>query len=318
MKPNKTFWQRIGMHDWFLKQDAPRKEESISGLTPDQVYHYIIEKFTESIKDLSFAGRVVFYHEYIICFNEADYRNFMANKKGLFGLIVHESIKQFHEILDEYRGQGKLVVPSSRKWVFRFVSHPDYAPGDMGFIGKLLPETNLQKEDNLRVTYIPRQTGIAQTMDINEDILKGFNFYSEGYYELPFGEGGEEPAGAVWKDTTRQAKARLETILPDKAFSGKKLEYLITNDVITVSGSDAPAGEPATFRIPSEWVNTPHLRIRFSATDGKFYLASFGEKTMVNEKVIPRSDHQQPEWSELPLNSRIVLNGIVGINIFKA
>src|ERR1044072_1991719 len=152
MKTNKTFWQRIGMHDWFLKQDAPRKEESVSGLTPDRVYHYIIEKFTESVKDLSFAGRIVFFHAYIICFNETDCRNSMANRKGLFGLIVHESIKQFHEILDEYRGQGKLVVPSSRKWVFRFVSHPDYAPGDMGFIGKLLPDTGLQKDDNLRLT----------------------------------------------------------------------------------------------------------------------------------------------------------------------
>ena len=72
--------------------------------------------------------------------------------------------------------EGKTVEPSSSKWVFRFVSHPDYARGDKSFIGKLLPGQTAQKEENLRVTFIPRQTGIAQTFDINPDILKGLYF----------------------------------------------------------------------------------------------------------------------------------------------
>jgi hypothetical protein len=70
--------------------------------------------------------------------------------------------------------------------------------------------------------------------------------------------------------------------------------------------------------VPSDWVNTPHLRIRFNKQENKFYLTSFGEKTIVNEQVVKQSDTGNPSWSELPLNSRIVLNGIVGINIFKA
>ena len=72
------------------------------------------------------------------------------------------------------------------------------------------------------------------------------------------------------------------------------------------------------FRIPSEWVNTPHLRMRFNKEDGKFYLSSFGEKTILNEKEVKRSDTANPTWTELPVNSRIMLNGIVGINIFKS
>ena len=112
--------------------------------------------------------------------------------------------------------------------------------------------------------------------------------------------------------------ARLETILPDKSYTGKKLEYVINNEEIVVSGNDAPPDTPGVFRIPSDWVNTPHLRIRFNNDDGRFYLASFGEKTIVNEATIPRSSEDSPTWSELPINSHIVLNGIVGINIFKA
>jgi len=107
----------------------------------------------------------------------------MDNKKGIFGIIVQESVKQFYATLKNYRAGGKTVEPSSSKWVFRFASHPDYEPGDKSFIGKLLPGSN-QKEDNLRVTYIPRQTGIAQTFDINPDILKGFTFYKLGAANL--------------------------------------------------------------------------------------------------------------------------------------
>ncbi len=72
------------------------------------------------------------------------------------------------------------------------------------------------------------------------------------------------------------------------------------------------------FRIPSDWVNTPHLRIRYSKSDGKFYVASFGEKTILNENEVGLSDVNNIIWTELPINSRMVLNGIVGINIFKA
>ena len=72
------------------------------------------------------------------------------------------------------------------------------------------------------------------------------------------------------------------------------------------------------FKIPSEWVNTPHLYIRLNKADGKFYLASFGEKTIVNEKEVERSDINSPVWVDLPINSKILLNGIIGVNIFKS
>lgn len=316
MKSKTTFWQRIGMHDWFLNSENTVSKVKPKILTPDDVYKYIIEKFKESIGQLSFADRVVFYHEFIICFNAEDYRQFMDNKKGIFGLIVHESVKRFYQLLKEYRELGKTVEPSSSKWVFRFVSHPDYAPGDKGFIGKLLPGTS-QKEENLRVTFIPRQTGIAQTFDINQDILKGFTFYSEGYYEVPYVEELEYDEKKV-SNVVQPGFARFETILPEKEFAGRKVEYFMKDEEIIVSGKDETRESSNIFRIPSDWVNTPHLRIRYNKSDNKFYLTSFGEKTILNEKEVKSSDINLPEWIELPVNSRILLNGIIGINIFKS
>ncbi|MBC7827425.1 MAG: hypothetical protein H7122_06755 [Chitinophagaceae bacterium] len=317
MKSKTSFWQRIGLHDWFLKKDIEPAGNRKNSLTPNDVFHYILEKFDESIQQLSFSNRVVFYHEYIICFNPDDYKDFMENKKGIFGLIVQESVTKFYELLQGYRSKGKMVQPSSSKWVFRFASNPDYTRGDKSFIGKLLPGTIQQKEENLRVTFIPRQTGIAQTFDINPDILQGFTFYSDSYYEISYREDLVHQDKDISQKPSSNGKARLETIIPEKEYAGRKLEYFMKEEDIIISGKEETRENTGIFRIPSEWVNTPHLRIRFNKNDDKFYLASFGEKTLVNEKEVQRSNVNSPEWSELPINSRMVLNGIVGINIFK-
>jgi hypothetical protein len=313
MSTSPTFWKKIGVQDWFLKKEAVFAETS--SMTPDVVYKYIVEKFQASISELSFADRVIFYHEYIICFSPPDYNKFMDNNKGIFALIIKESVKSFYEILQQHRKKGKKVTASANKWVFRFVSHPDYEKGDKSFIGKLLPGNVHQKEENLRVTFIPRQTGIAQTFDISDELLQDFTFYSDGYYEIPFDKNLVlDDANAV---VAPACFARLETTIPDKQYAGKKLEYLMKNEEILVSGSDETADDAGIFRVPSEWVSTPHLSIRYNKNADKFFLAAFGEKTLLNENEVKPSSKDEPEWTELPLNSRIVLNGIVGINIFK-
>jgi len=258
---------------------------------------------------------VVFYHEFIISFNADDYKEFVADKQGIFGLIVQETVAKFYEILKQYRAAGKTVKPSGSKWVFRLVSHPDYARGDKGFIGKLLPDNN-QKEQNLRVTFIPRQTGIAQTFDVSQEALKGFTYYSEGYFEIPYEEELEPEEKLAAKEQNNIA--RLETIIPDQQFAGKKVEYLMKDEEIIVSGSEETREDSNIFTIPSDWVNAPHLQIRYNKADGKFYLAAFGEITTLNEVIVGRSDINSPKWVELPVNSRMLLNGIIGLNLFKA
>ena len=314
MASTPNFWQRIGIQDWFLTNENTEKAKA-KALTPDTVYSYIVDKFRDSIKDLSFADRVVFYHEFIISFNADDYKEFVADKQGIFGLIVQETVTKFYEILKEYRAQGKTVKPSGSKWVFRLVSHPDYARGDKGFIGKLLPDNN-QKEQNVRVTFIPRQTGIAQTFDVSQEALKGFTYYSEGYFEIPYEQELEPEEQKAAK--AQSQIARLETIIPDQQFAGKKVEYLMKDDDIIVSGLEETREDSNIFTIPSDWVNAPHLQIRYNKADGKFYLASFGEITTLNEVVMERSDINSPKWVELPVNSRMLLNGIIGLNLFKA
>jgi hypothetical protein len=317
MKTKTSFWQRMGFHEWFLKREADSFIKEIPPPVPDDIYKYIVQKFEESVKELSFANRTVFYHEYIVCFNEEDYKHFTENKKGIFGLIVQESVKKFYTILKQYHQQGNAVTPSSSKWVFRFVAHPEYLRGDKSVMGKLMPGSVHQKKENLRITFIPRQTGIAETFDVNPELLDGFIFYSEGYYEIAFDAKFSLDERAI-ANRESAVLARFETIVPDKEFAGKKIEYFMKDKDIFISGKDEVKDKPDIFRIPSDWVNTPHLRIRYNSADSKFYLASFGEKTLVNENEVALSNVNNPAWVHLPVNSRIVLNGIVGINIFKS
>jgi hypothetical protein len=317
MSEKPSFWQRLGLHDWFVNKPEQEERQDAGGLTPDTIYSYILKQFEGSVRELSFAGRVVFYHEYIVVFNPDDYASFQQQRKGLLGMIAQECVQEFTRSLQAAIGGGRTVVPAATRWVFRFVSHPGYAPGDLGFIGKLLPEqSGREQTDNLRVTYIPRQTGKAETSDLSPELLSAFTYYSEGYYELPFqleGAGGKaeaRPGGS--------ALARLEAVVPDRAYAGKKIEFFMrTHEMIVTGTTDVRDGDDV-FRIPSEWVDTPHLRIRYTPAEDRFYISAFGEKTLVNEKEILRSNPQQPAWSELPLNSRIVLNGIVGVNFYRS
>ncbi len=100
-----TFWQRTGVQSWFLKKETPYTE-TVS-MTPDLVYKYIIEKFKESIAELSFADRIIFYHEYIICFSPPDYNKFMDNNRGIFSLIIKESVKAFYRHIAGVQAERK-------------------------------------------------------------------------------------------------------------------------------------------------------------------------------------------------------------------
>jgi hypothetical protein len=177
----------------------------------------------------------------------------------------------------------------------------------------LLPE-HAASDENLRVTFIPRQTGIAESMQVNPHILKDFSMYSEGYYELPFEDrnGAATAAAAV-----QNGFARLEAIVPDKAYTGKKIEFFMRQPEMIVTSADDKANAPNVFKVPGEWVDNSHLRIKHDNKERKLYVASFGEKTMLNETEIHRSEADKPEWTELPINSKLLLNGIVGINVFK-
>ncbi|MEO6406945.1 MAG: hypothetical protein ABIY51_06755, partial [Ferruginibacter sp.] len=72
MAEEKSIWKQLGLQSWLLKKETTSVEAKEKSLSPNDVYNYIVKKFEESTKELSFGNRLVFYHEYIICFNNSD------------------------------------------------------------------------------------------------------------------------------------------------------------------------------------------------------------------------------------------------------
>ena len=66
MDQKTSLWKRLGIQDWFLTNEQTTGKKKQQGLTPDDVYNYVMAKFNDSVRELSFADRIVFYHEYII------------------------------------------------------------------------------------------------------------------------------------------------------------------------------------------------------------------------------------------------------------
>jgi len=60
--------------------------------------------------------------------------------------------------------------------------------------------------------------------------------------------------------------------------------------------------------IDSPYISNPHIRIRYNDDLRCFQLAAFSRnETRVNEKVIPKSDFTNPQWTNLSNNSQILL-----------
>ena len=43
-----SFWDKIGLHDWFLKKGAVEETFVPTSLTPDEVYKYIVEEIRKT------------------------------------------------------------------------------------------------------------------------------------------------------------------------------------------------------------------------------------------------------------------------------
>ena len=72
--------------------------------------------------------------------NKVDKRCHVCEALEIKERKYHKEFSSLMRWQEQHKQQGKKITASANKWVFRFVSHPDYDKGDKSFIGKLLPE----------------------------------------------------------------------------------------------------------------------------------------------------------------------------------
>ena len=98
--------------------------------------------------------------------------------------------------------------------------------------------------------------------------------------------------------------------------NGQKTDkYVIATDHLQITGPNATASSDGVeiLKIDDDSIMNPHLNIRFDAPNRRFLISAVGD-TKVNDRILERNPDN---WSELPNNSNILLNGDIQINFTK-
>ena len=182
-------------------------------------------------------------------------------------------------------------------------------------------------------------TTSLQNLAINTDAFKDVTILGQNSFRLEFlrsdlGEGGqrshvaERPANTGFDNVSRpqqrpsnpvsSAKATGELQIFESSFmvNGQKTDkYVINSENLQVTGPSATSGTNGTeiLKIDDDSIMNPHFNIRYDAQNNRYLISAVGD-TKLNDKILERNPDN---WSELPNNSTILLNGDIQINFLK-
>ena len=95
--------------------------------------------------------------------------------------------------------------------------------------------------------------------------------------------------------------------------NGQKIDkYVITSERLQITGPSATTSTDGAelLKIDNDSIMNPHLNIRYDAPNKRFLISAVGDTTL-NQKKLERNPNN---WSELPNNSTILLNGDIQLN----
>lgn len=98
--------------------------------------------------------------------------------------------------------------------------------------------------------------------------------------------------------------------------NGQKTDkYVMATDHLQITGPNATSssGGVEILKIDDDSIMNPHLNIRYDAPNKRFLISAVGD-TKLNDRILERNPDN---WSELPHNSNILLNGDIQINFIK-
>ncbi len=95
--------------------------------------------------------------------------------------------------------------------------------------------------------------------------------------------------------------------------NGQKTDkYVITSERLQITGPSATTSTDGAelLKIDNDSIMNPHLNIRYDAPNKRFLISAVGD-TKLNQKILERNPDN---WSEMPNNSTILLNGDIQLN----
>ena len=98
--------------------------------------------------------------------------------------------------------------------------------------------------------------------------------------------------------------------------NGQKTDrYVIASERLQITGPSATTSTDGAelLRIDNDNIMNPHFNIRYDAPNNRYLISAVGD-TKLNDRILERNPDN---WSELPNNSSILLNGDIQINFIK-
>ena len=182
-------------------------------------------------------------------------------------------------------------------------------------------------------------TTSLQNLAINTDAFKDVTILGQNSFRLEFlrndladsspkSHAPERPTNTGTDNVSRpqqrqsnpvsSAKATGELQIFESSFmvNGQKTDKFVINSVnLQITGpnaTDSPDGAEI-LKIDDDSIMNPHFNIRYDAPNNRYLISAVGD-TKLNDRILERNPDN---WSELPNNSSILLNGDIQINFIK-
>ena len=303
---------------------VPQEEQIGRQVTNNYLLEELLACFNHSCKTESVGNSLLFNMHFLVILQPDVYEQRLPS----LPVVVKEAVKLFYRQIASSRNQYEEIAPVSSLWQFKFGPATEFygellTANDVKVIGMLTgPKVSTgvpEPRGSNKVTMKSKATNVFDKMDLNMDVLRHIQFAENGHFSIRFNPelslGHASPA--IKKTQSREEGfARIEYFLGDKNKAGS----YVMRDTEMVIARREPDNQGYTnyLLIDSPYVSHPHARIRLNETTGRCQIASFSaHETRVNEKVIVRSNAEQPQWVNLEANSQILLNGIITLNFIQ-
>ena len=310
------------------------KNDKSQTVNNNELMKQVIVEFNQWMKQQSFGRRVLYPMSCNVYLHPSDYEKI----KDFFPDIVDEIIiKCYAAINKEIRRlkywKGCKCSPRATYWSFQLLdgTHVKDMSGqeitmEQGDVGTILRLFTKEEKDEDRIVNpllsVQRKKTGTTVYNINRDALRDMDIESEGVVKHVFnGDKIRKPwlFSSLFKgydfecnyDSCRSAASYTTDNLATLRWNGKS--YYMVDTIITISGNADKRRRRDIFFIESDAVEESHVQIRYNQTSKTFELAAWA-KTRLNQREVPLSMGNKPNWVSLPkFNSRLLLNNTVNI-----
>lgn len=331
-KPNRFLEQ---LSNLLVPKQATPSAQTVSN---DRILHELIRCFETSLERESFGTSLLFNAHYIIILHPASYKERLA----AFPVIVNEAVQAFYDRLRQRKRPQDTIPLVATHWYFKFGPGTEFdgkqiGPGDIDVIGSLTglslagPEPSPAPSASVKATRKVKNTNVYDKLDVNAASFSHIDFREAGAFAIkidlrpitdePVPATAQQaaptaPLGQPARPVHPSAIARIDCYLADK--NRDETHWMLDREVVIARQEPDNQAFANYIRLDSPYVSNPHARIRYNEAAGVFEIASFSRhETRVNERVVTRSEPANPQWTALPDEAQILLNGIVTLQFHR-